>query len=74
MTEPILQVKDLKTYYYSQKTTVAAVDGVDFSLEKGSVLGIVGESGWIVSSSPGYLKPKIDLPNPYPPVGALITH
>ena len=45
MTEPILQVKDLKTYYYSQKTTVAAVDGVDFSLEKGSVLGIVGESG-----------------------------
>lgn len=45
MTEPILQVKNLKTYYYSQKTTVAAVDGVDFSLEKGSVLGIVGESG-----------------------------
>ena len=45
MTEPILQVKDLKTYYYSQKTTVAAVDGVDFSLKKGSVLGIVGESG-----------------------------
>lgn len=45
MTEPILQVKNLKTYYYSQKTTVAAVDGVDFSLKKGSVLGIVGESG-----------------------------
>ena len=45
MTEPILQVENLKTYYYSKKTTIAAVDGVDFSLEKGSVLGIVGESG-----------------------------
>lgn len=45
MTEPILQVENLKTYYYSKKTTVAAVDGVDFSLKKGSVLGIVGESG-----------------------------
>lgn len=45
MTEPILQVENLKTYYYSKKTTVAAVDGVNFSLKKGSVLGIVGESG-----------------------------
>ncbi len=43
--EPILSVNGLKTYYYSQKMTVAAVDGVDFTLEKGRVLGIVGESG-----------------------------
>lgn len=45
MNNPILQVRNLKTYYYSNKTTVAAVDGVDFDLKKGGVLGIVGESG-----------------------------
>lgn len=43
--EHILTVNNLKTYYYSKAKTVPAVDGVSFTLKKGEVLGIVGESG-----------------------------
>ncbi len=41
----LLEVKDLKTYYYTLSGIVKAVDNVSFSLEKGEVLGIAGESG-----------------------------
>ena len=41
----LLEVKDLKTYFYTDAGCAKAVDGVSFSLEKGKVLGIVGESG-----------------------------
>ena len=41
----VLQVKDLHTFYYSKKSIVPACDGVDFTLRKGEILGIVGESG-----------------------------
>ena len=41
----LLEVKDLKTYFYTDAGVGKAVDGVSFSLEKGKVLGIVGESG-----------------------------
>lgn len=41
----LLEVKDLKTYFYTDAGVGKAVDGVTFSLEKGRVLGIVGESG-----------------------------
>jgi len=43
--ETILEVKDLKTYFYTEDGVVKAVDGVDFSVKKGEVLGLVGESG-----------------------------
>ena len=42
---PILEVKDLKTYFYTEDGVVKAVDGVDFSIRRGEVLGLVGESG-----------------------------
>ena len=45
-SDVLLEVKDLKTYFYMQSgDIVKAVDGVDFVLRKGSVLGIIGESG-----------------------------
>lgn len=43
--ENILEVKGLKTYFYTEAGVVKAVDGVDFSVKHGEVLGLVGESG-----------------------------
>jgi oligopeptide/dipeptide ABC transporter ATP-binding protein len=42
---PLLEVKNLKTYFYTEDGVVKAVDGVDFSVKPGEVLGLVGESG-----------------------------
>ena len=43
--ELLLEIKDLRTYFYTQKGIVKAVDNLDLSLEKGKTLCIVGESG-----------------------------
>ncbi len=42
---PILTVKNLVTTFETDQGTARALDGVDFSLEKGKTLGLVGESG-----------------------------
>jgi oligopeptide/dipeptide ABC transporter ATP-binding protein len=41
----ILEVKGLKTYFFTEAGVVKAVDGVDFNVKHGEVLGLVGESG-----------------------------
>ncbi len=44
-TTPILEIKNLKTYFFLEKSTVRALDGVDLSLPRKRTLGLVGESG-----------------------------
>jgi oligopeptide/dipeptide ABC transporter ATP-binding protein len=43
--QPLLQVKGLKTYFFTDDGVVKAVDGIDFDVYPGEVLGLVGESG-----------------------------
>ncbi len=41
----LLEVRNLKTYFFTEDGVVKAVDGVDFTVARGEVLGLVGESG-----------------------------
>lgn len=43
--ETLLSVQDLKTYFYSVDGPVRAIDGLSFDLIKGTIFGLVGESG-----------------------------
>lgn len=45
MSEKLLEVKNLHTYFDTEAGVVKAVNGVDFHIEAGKTLGIVGESG-----------------------------
>lgn len=45
MARPLLQVTNLKTYFYTDEGTARAVDGVSYEVDKGKTLGLVGESG-----------------------------
>lgn len=41
----LLEINGLKTYFYTEDGIVKAVDGVDFNVKQGEILGLVGESG-----------------------------
>ncbi len=43
--EPLLEVRDLRTYFHVEGGLARAVDGVSFTLQRGRTLGLVGESG-----------------------------
>ena len=43
--EPLLQVKDLTTRFYTDEGVVNAVNGISYAIEEGETLGVVGESG-----------------------------
>src|SRR5210317_1375946 len=41
----LLEIKGLKTHFFTDEGVSPAVDGVDYSVKKGETLGVVGESG-----------------------------
>lgn len=45
MAKKVLEVKNLRTHFFTDRGVVKSADGVSFSIEKGKTLGIVGESG-----------------------------
>jgi len=45
MSEPIVSIEGLKTYFFLDEGTVRAVEGVDLVIPRGTTLGLVGESG-----------------------------
>ena len=45
MTDKLLSIRGLKIYFHTFAGVIKAVDGVDFSVDEGEILGVVGESG-----------------------------
>jgi peptide/nickel transport system ATP-binding protein len=43
--QPLLEMKELRTHFQTERGRVTAVDGVSFHVEEGEILGVVGESG-----------------------------
>jgi oligopeptide/dipeptide ABC transporter ATP-binding protein len=60
--DPLLEVRNLRTHFFSRAGVVRAVDGVSFRLQRGEILGLVGESGCGKSVSSLSLMRLVDRP------------
>nr|WP_217365250.1 MULTISPECIES: ABC transporter ATP-binding protein [Brevibacillus] len=45
VSDPVLQIENLQTHFFTDRGQIPAVDGVTITVNKGEVVGIVGESG-----------------------------
>jgi oligopeptide/dipeptide ABC transporter ATP-binding protein len=69
---PLLEVRDLRTYFHVMDGVVKAVDGISFSIMPGETLGIVGESGCGKSVTSLSIMRLHDMPPAEIPTGEII--
>lgn len=62
VSDTLLEVKGLKTHFFTTEGVVRAVDGVDYSIRRGKILGVVGESGSGKSVSARSIMKLVDAP------------
>ena len=68
---PLLDVRDLRTYFKVMDGTVKAVDGVSFAIDPGETLGVVGESGCGKSVTALTIMRLLDMPPATIPTGEI---
>ncbi len=69
---PLLDVRDLRTYFHVMDGVVRAVDGVSFSVRAGETLGLVGESGCGKSVTSLSIMRLLDMPPAEIPTGEIL--
>ncbi|MBC7093934.1 ABC transporter ATP-binding protein [Candidatus Bipolaricaulota bacterium] len=71
---PLVAVRDLKTYFYTEDGVVKAVDGVSFAIEPEQTLGVVGESGCGKSVTALSIMGLVPMPPGKIVSGAIVLH